>query len=313
MNAQIQNWDNLHLVLAISQGGGLSGAARLMGVHHSTALRRLNMLEHQIGVRLFERSPGGYRPTVDGEELAAIAAETEQQVMDAFRRVAGKDLRLSGTLRIATTEYLATTILPDILRSFRDAYPDIELEVTLSARLASLTKRDADIALRPTNDPPENLKGRRVCSLSFDVYCARELLDKDPNCAMPGQTSSPMPPSVETLDLDWITVDDTISHSSTYRWREQFFPNTTATTRFDTMLGIFDAAKAGMGIAILPCYMADPEPALVRIKNSAPELEIDLWLLTHPDLYRTQRVRVFLQHAAAKITAWHGSLGASPL
>lgn len=291
MNAQPQDWDNLHLVLAIVKGGGLSGAARLLGVHHSTVLRRLDSLEHTLGVSLFERTPNGYRPTINGEELAAIASEMEDHVLGAFRKVAGKDLRLSGILRIATTDYLAVTVLPNLLRGFRMEYPDIDLEVTISTHMASLTKRDADVALRPTNAPPENLMGRKICELAFATYHAQNVL--------PGAEPS------------WICVDDAVSHSSPYQWRQQHFPNAQATVSIDSLLGIFETAKAGLGTAILPCYMADPEPCLQRTGDTAPSMTLGLWLLTHPDLQRAQRVRVFMTYAAQRLDEWFRAVGTS--
>lgn len=284
MSAQDRSWDDLRLVLAIAKGGGLSGASRLMKIHHSTVLRRLNTLEHQLGVRLFDRLPMGYQPTIDGEELAAIASEMDDHIVSAFRKAEGRDLQLSGTIRCATTDYLAVTVLPDILRVFREKYPEIELEVTISSRLASLSKRDADIALRPTNAPPSSLEGRRVCGIPFGVYQSKS--------------------TFENNDLNWISTDDATTHSSVYQWRQKYFPNSQAAVRFDSLLGIFEAAKAGLGTAILPCYMADTEPSLVQLDQNIPNMELGLWLLTHPDLYRTQRVKIFLDFAAQKLNAW---------
>lgn len=284
MNAQDRSWDDLRLVLAIAKGGGLSGASRLMRIHHSTVLRRLNTLEYQLGVRLFDRLPMGYQPTIDGEELAAIASEMDDHIVSAFRKAEGRDLRLSGTIRCATTDYLAVTVLPDILRTFREKYPEIELEVTISSRLASLSKRDADIALRPTNAPPNNLEGKRVCGVAFDAYRSKSTL--------------------ENSDLNWISTDDATTHSSVYQWRQQYFPDSQASVRFDSLLGMLEAAKAGLGTAILPCYMADIEPSLVRLDQSIPNMELGLWLLTHPDSYRSQRVKTFLNFATQKLSTW---------
>ncbi|MGI9383468.1 MAG: LysR family transcriptional regulator [Methyloligellaceae bacterium] len=288
MNAQVENWEDLHLILAIVRGDGLSGAARLLGIHHATVLRRLNALEQRLGVHLFERTPRGYAPTADGEELARIAARVEDDIQGAYRKVAGKDLRLSGTIRCATADYIAATFLPPILARFRERYPAIEVEVAISARFASLTKRDADIAIRPTNDPPETLVGRRLCGIGFGLYASTA-------------HASAVSSGVELSSLDWISPDDSLSHVMTYQWRKRHFPKTVAPVRFDSLHGIFEAAKAGMGVALLPRYMADPEPTLRRLPAEAPDIELGLWLLTHPDLQRTQRVRAFLELAADEI------------
>ena len=123
MNAQHLDWDHLRLVLAIVRGGGLSGAAKTLRIHHATVLRRLDSFERLIGVRLFDRSPRGYRPTINGEELATIAARVEEDVLAAYRRVAGKDLRLSGTVRCATADYVSHLVLAPILTCVRTSYP----------------------------------------------------------------------------------------------------------------------------------------------------------------------------------------------
>ena len=290
MNAQTESWEDLHLVLAIARGEGLSGAARLLGVHHATVLRRLNTLEQRLGVHLFERTPRGYAPTADGEELARIAARVEDDIQGAYRRVAGKDLRLSGTIRCATADYIAATFLPPILAGFRERYPEIEVEVAVSARFASLTKRDADVALRPTNDPPETLVGRRLCGIGFGPYAAR---------------AHPAAAAADTaLDAhDWISPDESLSHTAAYRWRLRHAPKAAARVRIDSLIGIYEATKAGMGIALLPRYMADPDPALRRLNTPAADMTLGLWLLTHPDLQRTQRIRAFLTFAADEIKA----------
>jgi DNA-binding transcriptional LysR family regulator len=282
MNAQDGSWEALHLILAITRGGGLAGAGRLLGLHHATVLRRLNALEHLAGVVLFERRPTGYVPTKDGEEMARIAERVEEEVLEAHRKLAGKDLRLSGTIRLATADYVVNAFLTPALATFRAKHPDVDLEITISAQLASLTKRDADIALRPTNDPPRDLVGVRLRGLDFGVYSARG--------SGAGKTRS--------ADLDrmaWIAPDGLLARSAASHWRQHRFPDARVRTRFDSMIGMFEAAKAGLGVAFLPCFMADPEPALVRYATPGESFQLGLWLLTHPDLKNMHRIRAFFQ------------------
>lgn len=284
-----ESWEDLRLVLAVARGGGLSGAARSLGVHHATVLRRLNALEKALGVELFVRSGRGYRPTPEGEEMATAAADIEVQVTGAYRKAAGRDPRLSGTLRLATTEYLAATALPPVLREFRDAYPEIELEITISARLASLTRRDADVACRATNDPSENLIGRRICGLAFGLYGTPEIARQH---------------GAEGDGRPWIGVDDSIAHSTPRRWGQEYYPASRPAVRYDSLLCIFAACRAGMGAALLPRYMARTAPELIDLDPKGPAMELGLWLLTHPDLHRTPRVRAFMAFTAPRIRRW---------
>lgn len=293
MSAQNYEWDNLRLVLAIARGGGATGAAKALRVHHATILRRLDTFEQQIGVRLFERLPRGYTPTADGEELAAIAQRIEDDVIGAYRRVAGKDLRLSGTIRCATADYVARLVMPNIFPAFHTRYPDIELEIAISPDFASLTKRDADIAIRPTNDPPETLVGKRLAGIGFGAYAS-------PDFAAEGNTSSPL----------WIGPDEMLSRGTASHWREKHYPNAVVRTRINSLLVIRDAARAGLGAAFLPRALADQDPGLVRFGPDIDGLELGLWLLTHPDLRSTQRIKAFLRVATEQIQAIAAELAA---
>jgi len=145
------DWTDLQHALAVAETGSLAGAARALGVNHTTVLRRLNGLEGRIGVRLFERLPAGYALTTAGEEVLGVARGLGATVATLERRLLGRDLRLSGTLRVATTDTLALTILMPHLAAFRAAHPGIELEVTLSNAMANLTRRDGEelLAIAP--------------------------------------------------------------------------------------------------------------------------------------------------------------------
>ena len=163
------NWDDLHLVLAVVREGTLSGAARRLSVTHSTVFRRLGAIEEQMGVRLFERFRDGYVPTPAGETAAEAAARLEDEVLTLERRLSGQDLRPSGVVRIATTDTLGT-ILMRHLPAMRAVHPDIQFEVAISNAMANLTRREAEIAIRPTPEPPEILVGRRVANIAHAIY-----------------------------------------------------------------------------------------------------------------------------------------------
>ncbi|MEP2471588.1 MAG: LysR family transcriptional regulator [Paracoccaceae bacterium] len=282
MNAQDHNWEDLRLVLAITQGQGLSGASRILSLHHATILRRLNAFEQRMGVVLFHRGARGYEPTEVGEELGRMALAIDQDVEDAYRRLAGQDLRLSGTIRLATSDFIAQSLLLPVLHSFRQRQPSIEIEVSVSPQFASLTKRDADVAFRAASTPPDNLVGRKIAKLGYGIYVHETLLNQ-------------FGMHVGLEQLDWVGDDHSISHVTTNQWRMREFPNARVRTRFDSLISKFGAIRHGMGIGFLPHFLATTDPHLVCLKSRPDKWTLDLWLLTHPDLRQMDRVKSFLR------------------
>lgn len=279
-------WDDLRYVLAVAEARSLAGAARALSVNHTTVLRRIGAFEKTLGLRLFERLPTGYVLTAGGEELIATARQVNDTVIELERKLAGQDLRLSGTVRVTTTDTLMGSILPEILADFRKAHPGIQVEIALSNMMLNLSKRDADIAIRPANDPPENLVGRRVAKVAFAVYGSPGYLKAH------GQ-------SKELSKHRWIAPDDSLAATSVARWMRSKVPHAEVTLRADSLFGLKSAAQAGLGLAALPCYLGDTSPALVRVHLPIAAMETALWILTHDDLRHTARIRAFTEFAAA--------------
>ena len=169
-------WDDLRYVLAVANAGSLAGAARKLGVNHTTVLRRIGVFEKELGLRLFERLPTGYVLTAGGEELIAAARHIDETVTTLERKLAGQDLRLSGAVRVTTTDTLMGSIVPEILAEFRESHTGIQVEVAVSNLMFNLTKRDADVAIRPAKDPPETLIGRRIAKIAFAIYGSPQYL-----------------------------------------------------------------------------------------------------------------------------------------
>ncbi|WP_354193552.1 LysR family transcriptional regulator [Aquamicrobium terrae] len=278
VNAQVENWDDLRLFLAVARSGTLSGAARVLGVNHSTVFRRIGSFEEALGVRLFERLPNGYLLTPAGEEMHQGALRVEEEIAGLSRKVTGQDLRLSGTVRVTTIDMLAFGLLPRHLASFRMAYPGIEIELVVGNATLNLNRREADVALRVGNDPPESLVGRRVGQLVFAAYGSADYCRRN---------TEP-----DLAHHDWIGFD--AEHAALVRRFSDFLPDVTPILRANSVAAALAAAKAGIGLASLPCGIADLEPDLVRVATLPGDFTLDLWLLTHEDLRRTARIRAFL-------------------
>lgn len=280
------SWDWLRLVLAIVNGKGLSGAAKALGVHHSTVLRQLDTLEHQTGVVLFDRKATGYTPTEEGISLANKARVISAGVEEAYRQLEEKDLRISGTIRIATSDFLGQMFLTKALSVLSHRYPDITTEVVVSSQFASLGKRDADVALRAITQVPKGLKGKCLTTLSYAVYAHKSFISE-----FYGLESKPY--DLTCADLTkarWVTDDDTMIHSQLHHWLNVIISKPKVALRANSTMVKFHAVKQGIGIALLPTLLAESDDDLICI-YSDPLWTLDLWFLSHSDLYNMQRIQ----------------------
>ncbi len=284
MNKRL-HWDDLRIVLAVAEAGSLSGAARKLRVSHATVFRRLAVVEDGLGARLFHRARNGYTPTPAGEEAAAAARGIQAQVRDVERRVAGRDLRPSGTVRLTTTDSLLMGLLAPVIARFRLAYPEIGLEIVVANQLFDLSKREADVALRPSSRPPEALVGRKLGILAQAIYARRQIIAADEG-------------GPDLRAAEWVGPDERMAYRDLDRWMAAQGLAARCRCRVDSVLGMLGAVREGVGLAVLPCYLGDADPALTRIGAPLPELATDLWLLTHPDLRRTARIRAVLDVVA---------------
>ncbi|MEP9352166.1 LysR family transcriptional regulator [Xanthobacter sp. KR7-65] len=282
-------WDDFRLVRAIAETGTLAGAAEQLNVNHSTVFRRLGTLEEQLGARLFERARAGYVPTPMGEEMVRLAERMADEVLAVERRITGQDLRPSGELRVTTNDTLLVHMLTPVFASFRAAYPEIRLDVVISNQSLSLSKRDADVAIRASDRPGDTLVGRRMASIAWAIY---------------GSAAHRPDAPLALSDLrqhDWIGFSDNLGTIRPAKWLRERVGEEKLVYRVNTVLGLAEAAAAGIGLALLPCFIAAVTPGLVQLMEKQTELESGLWLLTHPDIKATARVRTFMEHAGREI------------
>lgn len=285
----MMNWDDLRYIRVLAEAGTLSAAAERLGVHPSTVFRRLGQIEQRLGVRLFDRHHHGLSLTAPGEEVSAMAERLGSEVDGLERRLAGRDTRPSGSVCLTTTDTLLQGGLAPVLTRFREHYPDIRLEVVTGNPFLSLSKRDADVALRPTASPPDNLVGRRITDIATAIYAAPRYL-------------AGAPPTEALECQDWIAPDDSLAHLASARWLQQRLPDVHPVMRCNNVTSLLALARAGAGLAPLPCFLGDADPHLVRVHGPLPELSVGLWLLTHWDLRHVARIRALLDHLHAELS-----------
>ena len=283
------SWDDFRYVKAIADTRSLAGAAGSLGVNHSTVFRRLGQIEQQLGSRLFERGRAGYALTACGEQMVELAERMGEDILIFERKVTGQDLRPSGELRVTTTDTILLHLLSDILVGFRRAYPEIVLDVVVSNQRLNLSKRDADVAVRATYHNPEPLGGRKVARIAWAIFGPHALAGKPFNVAIDGQRH------------DWVAFVDPSSIAKTVKWLKEHVDEKRIVYKVNTVMGLAEAAAGGVGMVALPCYVGAAVPGLAQLSPPLPELEGELWLLTHPDLRNTARVRAFLDFCTGEI------------
>jgi len=281
----MDNWNDMKLVLAIARAESLTGGAAALGINHSTAFRRLNALEEKVGARLFERLPGGvYRTTTEGERVATTAERVETEANALSRDVLGRDARLTGTLRVTSSETLAYSVLTQQLARFRQAHPGIVVELLIDNRVLSLSRREADIAVRVSRPKEPDLFGRKLADIAWTIYGTPEMVAAEGPIAIDDQL----------VGRDFISWGAEVTGLAAPDWLADRVEAKRVVYRSNSLVNQYKAALAGIGYALLPCYLGDAEPGLVRaLATPAAVLTRELWIVTHADLKKTARVRAF--------------------
>jgi len=299
------DWSDLRYALAIGSAGSLVTAARQLKVNHTTVLRRLDALEKRLGARLFERARSGYLPTEAGALVLEQARRMADQADEIERRVLGRDGELTGPLRVTTAFVVMEHLLPQPLADFARAFPGIEVEVVENAFLVDLTRRradeapawawrEADVAVRLTSQVAEHLVGRPLGMTQCRVYAKRG--------------AKGLPQGVESLatlvrDAPWITFERDAQARVYDQWMRAQLSQAQVRVRVDIFNAVAAMLHTGLGVGILPTFMEPRHPELQPVSELIPELAVPVWMLTHPDLRQTARVRAFMQHVGDGVAA----------
>ncbi|WP_428394498.1 LysR family transcriptional regulator [Lichenicoccus sp.] len=280
------DWDDLRFFLALSRSGNLSAAAKHLRVAQSTVGRRLASLEASLGVRLLNRTPNGYLPTLAGQDVREQAERLEAATLHLEHTVGGRDTRLAGLVRVTCAETIASQLLAPCLASVSAEHADIMIELIPDPRELSLSMREADIAVRLERSEQNELVIRKIGSLAFGLYASPTYLERhgtpafDDGCV--GQFL--------------ITQDEDIQDAARNRWLEGMAPRARVSMQTSSHEAAVAASLHGGGLACLARFRADREGGLCRLATPAPAPGAALWLVVHKDNRATPRIRLILAH-----------------
>jgi DNA-binding transcriptional LysR family regulator len=278
----MQDWDDIRYFLALARTGSTTAAAKALGVNHSTVSRRIAQLEERMGARLFDRLASGVAPTVAGAALVEMAEQVERRVSAFSRGASADDARLSGRLVVTAPPLLANCALMPMLAAFSERHPEIDLEIATSDQIASLSRHEADVAIRATAAPKDTLMGHRLMTNANAVYCSQAYLDRK------GLT---LAEAGRSVDLDWIWHDQGRGYPL---WVHQHLPQGRLAVKVDGKSEALSAARIGMGVVEMPVLVGQAIPDLVRLPGWHAPSDKDIWILYHRDFRRTARVRAFV-------------------
>ncbi len=279
------DWNQFQYFLKVADLGNLNAAAGELSVNHSTVFRRIKSLENQLNVRLFERTRKGYVLTEAGEEILGTVQQIEDQIFEIQRKLLGKDIRLSGNLKISTTDTIGYYWLPIYIKAFKKHYPDILIDLDIQIRFTNLTKREADIVIPAVNMQPDFMVGRKLAPIFFRLYASKPYIEK-----------YGLPTTVNDFSSHrFLVPNEALASLSASLWLKKNVPSHCVVAASDKLSTLFKFAQQDMGIAALPHYVGQSDKNMVEILELPEDCHRNVWILTHPDLRNTARVRAFMQ------------------
>ncbi len=285
-------WTDFQIVLAVAQDASVARAATTLAMSHVTLLRKLDAIETRLHAKLFERVRGRYTPTTAGEALIGAAKSMEPLATDAEMRVLGQDMRPSGDVRVTAASIVIDQLLPPVLGQFAAAFPDVVIELTSSREHVSLIRREADVALRVSDQVPDWLVARKLGAVDFCIYGLRRQ----------GLTQALREPVELFGQRRWISFERDARELKFDRWLDAHVPDASVVGRVDGFGHALSMVRAGLGVALLPTFVELSCPELLALTAPIAALRTPMWLLTHQELRQAMRIKVLIRAFAPALS-----------
>ncbi len=279
---------DLDVVLALSRAGTLAHAGERLGVDASTVFRTLQRIEKGVGQRLFARSRSGYQASELALQLAALAEQMETQLELARSLAHAQPEQVSGAVRITSTDTVLHALVAPALASLRQQHPLLSFDLHAGNELANLSRHDADIALRATKRPPQHLVGKHLGPIRVALYAASTSPWRNFDAGVAVQAS-------------WIAPDDALPEHPSVLWRKKHFPKLSPAYRVNSILTVAELVGQGLGIGLLPLFLAQDRPQLRQLTEALDECQTELWLLTPTASRHLRRIATVYGHLAQSL------------
>ena len=290
----ITNWDEIRTAYHVARAGTVSGAAEALGVHHATVIRHVDALEARLGVKLFQRHARGYTATEAGLDLLQVAQATDDQFAQLAGRIRGRGEAVTGELVVTSLSHMTPRLVPALAR-FRRQHPDLAIRYLTGERVFRLEYGEAHVAIRAGAAPqePDNVV-QPFGQQEMGLYGSAEYL-----------ASHPAPEAdADLAQHDVVSLDGAESRAPFTRWLNKHVPARRIVFRASEHSAVRDAVAAGVGLGFVSRWDAERFATLVPVLGEREEWRSRLWLVTHVDLHRTNKVQTFLRFLKEDARTW---------
>lgn len=287
------SWDDVQVFLCVVQTGSISRAAHMLGVNHSTVLRRIGSLEATLEARLFDRLPSGYVLTAEGNDFSEHLSGVSDQIESAHRFLMGADVEIRGVIRVTAPDTLMSGLLMPLVARFGQLYPKVQMQLIVNAGSSMLSKREADVGVQGGIRPPDALIARPFGAVRTALYGSRQYIE----ALRQALGREPV-----HGDYTWVVLDESFALLEQAKWVTRNVSPSKIAVLVSTMGALTDAVASGSGVGLLICPVADLRPELVQLAPADPQFDIKTWILTHPDLKQVARIRAFTQFLFDELT-----------
>ena len=285
-------WSDIRIFLAVVREGSALAASKFLGVNQTTVNRRIKALEHDLGLTLFDRQNRGHSLTEQGKSLLGSAQSVAVHANDLLSAAERLRRTLTGVVRVTAPEETSNLVIIPIAAAFQSAYPQVRVEQVAANRRLDIVHGEADVAVRNGSHPDDpRLIAKRLPDFAWTLYCSQTYADSH---GMPSDIT-------QVADHDYVGYVDGPSNWSAYIWFLAQVKPAKLVSRSNTVTNMKAMLKSGVGVGLLPCLVADPEPELVRCFEPLRQLDAESWMLTSPEALSSPQVRTFIDFMVPRI------------